>query len=284
MKKKIEWYIWGGVIINTQIKNLYQEFIKIKERGWIKSLFSGNNGVGLTLESLLGISKNELEIPDYNGIEIKSKRIKSKSYIIMFSIKPQGKYYHESKRIKDEFGYPHRIFKQYNVLNNSVYCNFKTKIGINFYFQLEINREKEKIYLKVYDLKGNLIEKDVYWDFDDIKEKLYRKLTFLALFKADSKKIEKCEYFKYVSLTFYKLKDFNTFLNLLEIGIIRLNFKLNIKTKGDKIGQIHDHGTSFDILEKDIPKLYDEYFVLNEWCENYTLAFYEFGLGTKKRT
>ena len=137
---------------------------------------------------------------------------------------------------------------------------------MNFYFQLEVNREFKKVYLKVYDLNEKLVEKDVYWDFDDIEEKLYRKLKFLALFKADSKKdhIDKCEYFKYVSVTFYKLKDFDTFLNLLEDGVIRLNFKLNIKTSENKIGQIHDHGTSFDILEQDIIKLYDELTLNND--------------------
>lgn len=57
----------------------------------------------------------------------------------------------------------------------------------------------------------------------------------------------------------YSLKSFEEFIRLLEQGIIRVNFKLNIKTTGDKIGQIHDHGTSFDILEQDINKLYNEY-------------------------
>ena len=242
-----------------EIKKLKEEFIKIKEKGWIKSLNRGSNGIGFTFESLLGIPRNELEIPDYNGIELKTRRYSSTSYIILFSSKPEGKYYHEVERIKDIYGYPHSKFKQYKVLNNSVYGNKLNKIGQKYYFKLDVDRVERKIYLLVYDKCKKLIERDVYWDFDILEEKLYRKLSFLAIIKVYSKKDEDWEYFKYNSMNVYCLKDFEKFICLIEEGIIRINFKLNIKTRGDKIGQIHDHGTSFDILEKDIQKLYDIY-------------------------
>ena len=72
--------------MEKQIKKLNEEFIKIKKMGWIKSVNCGSNGIGFTFESLLGISKNELEIPDYNGIELKTRRYSSTSYIILFSL------------------------------------------------------------------------------------------------------------------------------------------------------------------------------------------------------
>ena len=67
------------------IDELKTVFKTIKEKGWVKSICKGNNGVGLTLENLLGIDRNELEIPDYNGIELKTRRYSSTSYIILFS-------------------------------------------------------------------------------------------------------------------------------------------------------------------------------------------------------
>ena len=122
----------GGISMNTDIKNLYKKYVEIKRMGWIKSDIKGNNAVGLTFERLLGLSQNELEIPDYNGIELKTKRYNSKSYITLFSYTPEGQYYHEVERLKDTYGYPHQKFKDYKVLNNSVNCNRKTKIGIKF--------------------------------------------------------------------------------------------------------------------------------------------------------
>ena len=101
----------GGDNIKKEIKKLKEEFGRIKEKGWIKSLNKGSNGIGFTFESLLGIPRNELEIPDYNGIELKTRRYSSTSYIILFSSKPEGKYYHEVERIKNTYGYPHSKFK-----------------------------------------------------------------------------------------------------------------------------------------------------------------------------
>ena len=137
--------------MKKKIKDLYEGFEKIQRIGWIRSLNSNNSGgVGLTFEKILGISNNELEIPDYNGIEIKTKRSNSNSYITLFSCKPEGKYYHEVERIKDQYGYPHKRLKQYNVLNNSVYGNKKNKIGIKFYFKLKVEHECRKIFLLIY--------------------------------------------------------------------------------------------------------------------------------------
>jgi len=49
---------------------------------------------------------------------------------------------------------------------------------------LEVDRKKEQIRLNIYDIKKNLIDNSTYWDFDIIKEKLYRKLQVLAIIKA----------------------------------------------------------------------------------------------------
>lgn len=242
-----------------QILYLKNKFEEIKKLGWVKSVNKGNNGVGLTFESLLGLSQNELEIPDYNGIEIKTKRNYSKSYITLFSCKPEGQFYHEVERIKNTYGYPHKKYPQYKVLNNSVYANIKNKIGVNYYFQLDVSRNDNKIYLLIYSRGGKLIENNVFWDFDILKEKLYRKLKILAYVKACSKKEKngEDEYFKYSRIEIFLLKDFETFIDLIESGIIRINFKLNIETKPEKLGRIHDHGTSFDILEENLYLLYD---------------------------
>ena len=245
--------------MHKSIDELKDAFKRIKENGWVKSLYKGNNGVGLTFESLLGIDRNELEIPDYNGIELKTKRYSSKSYIILFSSKPEGRFYHEAQRIKDTYGYPHKIYKECKVLNNSVYCNKKSKIGMNYYFKLDIDREDQRIYLVIFDTKNNQLERSVYWDFEVLREKLYRKLKYVALIKAYSKIDEDSnfEFFKYNSLKIYKLINFEKFLEALEKGKIRLNFKLNIKTKGENLGKIHDHGTSFDILEENFEFLFE---------------------------
>lgn len=57
----------------------------------------------------------------------------------------------------------------------------------------------------------------------------------------------------------YKLKSFDTFLDLINQGKIRIDIQLGVFRSGSKIGQEHDHGISFGIRECDLLKLYDRY-------------------------
>lgn len=247
--------------MQKNIEELSNKFIEIKNMGWIKSIIEGNSSVGRTYETLLGNNENSFEIPDYNGIEIKTKSSKKNIFTTLFNCKPEGLYYKETERIKDTYGYPDRNFPKYKVLNNSIFCNEKTKIGNKFQFQLEVNDKEEKIFLYIYDSKNNLLEKDVYWDFDTLKEKLYRKLKYLAYIHATKKYSKDGVYFKYTKIKFYKLKNFEEFIKLIKQGKIRVTFKVSIYKKGRKKGKTYDHGTGFDIKEEDLLQLYDEIIV-----------------------
>lgn len=241
------------------IKDLQHKFEIIKGLEWVKSIKNGDAGIGVTFENLLGIPNNDFEIPDYNGIEIKTKRSTSKSYITLFSATPDGPHFHEVERLKNKYGYPHSKQKEYKVLNNSVFANIKNKIGINYYFQLKVDRNKQKLFLVIFNKDKQVIEENVFWYFETLREKIYRKLKTTAFINADAKKSKGIEYFKYTEMSIYSLKDFDTFISLLEQGVIRLTFKINVFLSGPKKGKIHDHGTSFEIQEHDLLKLYNIY-------------------------
>ena len=245
--------------MDKTIKELNHKFSQIKEMGWIKSIRKGSTGIGITFESLLSINENNFEIPDFKGIEIKTKRSYSNAYTTLFNATPDGPHFREIERLKSNYGYPHSKYKKYKVLNNSVFSTQKTRIGIRYYFQLNIDRKKEKVFLLIFDIHGNLIEDEIFWYFNTLKEKLYRKLNLMAVIDGKTKKIGAKEYFKYFNLTVYKIKSFDEFLTLLEKGIIRVTFKINVFLSGRRQGEIHDHGTGFDIKESDLLKLYDVY-------------------------
>lgn len=245
--------------MNIEFENLKKKFAEIKNMNWVESVRKGSTGSGRTFEKLLGIEENNLEIPDYNDIEIKVKRSHSNSFTTLFNCTPEGPHYCEIERIKEKYGYPDKVLKEAKILHNSVYCNQKVKINDSYYFQLHVSEIEEKLYLKVIDRFGNVIEDTMYWTFDLLKEKLYRKLKNMAFVSAMRKIENGKEYFKYYKLEIYKLKSFDTFINLLKAGIIRVTFKIGVFRSGDKKGKIHDHGTGFDIEEKNLYKLYDQY-------------------------
>ena len=238
------------------IIKLKYKFMKIYDRGWIKCDNPKTNP-GNFFEELLDIKSGNFEIPDFENIEIKTRKTFSKAYLKLFNATPDGNNLFEIKRIQEKYGYPHYQMKNARVFNCSIYSNESHRVG-NYYFKLKIDRDKEKLFLNIFLKNGELIDENTNWSFDLLKEKLYRKLKVLAVVDVFEKKGQGHSYYKYNNINFYQLKDFDTFIDLIDLGIIRVTFCINVFKSGKRIGQTHDHGTSFQITEKNLIKLYDK--------------------------
>lgn len=59
--------------MDNNIIKLKKIFDGIANKGWIMSSQKGTSGVGITFEKLIGKNKENFEIPDFEGIEIKTK-------------------------------------------------------------------------------------------------------------------------------------------------------------------------------------------------------------------
>lgn len=76
-----------------EVQLFKSEFKRIQNMGWIQSIGEGKGSAGLTLEKLLGKEKENFEIPDYLGIELKTHKRYSKSYTTLFNAAPDGNIY-----------------------------------------------------------------------------------------------------------------------------------------------------------------------------------------------
>ena len=237
---------------------LEKEFEAIKRMGWIKSLRNGTTGVGYTFEKLLGVQENSLALPDFYNIEIKTHRKSSKSFISLFNYDPKGHNSYEIKHIYDNYGYFSTKDKSKKVLNASLYCNQMKQVG-DYFFCLRIDRNDKRLYLYIYNSDGMLLERSAFWNFDILQQKLYYKLEYLAYVTADSKFVNGIEFFRYTHIHFYKLKNFDTFLDLLEKQKIRISFKVGGNINFNFPGQIDNHGTSFSIKSNDLKLLYSSF-------------------------
>ena len=246
-------------MLDQQIRELQKKFIKIREMEYVKTVRNGSTGVGATFEYLLGKDEDSLEIPDFCGIEIKTKRSYSKAYITLFNAVPTGSHFHETKRLRDCYGYSYKEDKFLKILYADVFANCVTKIGLWYFFQLNVDWEHQKLVLLVYDYKNNLIDNSTYWDFDILKEKLERKLQVLALVKAWPNHINKIEYFKYYKMNIFLLKDFKNFLLAIEKGFVKLSLKIGSYDDSNKYGMVKEHGVSFSIREEDLLEIFDIY-------------------------
>lgn len=243
--------------MKEDIQTIIKKFETIKNLGWIESQRKGNTGIGYTLEKLFEIKENNFEIPDFIIFELKTHHVYSKSYITLFNATPDGDYLFEIDRLKQKYGYPDTRFKQYKVLNCNIFANEINNFGSNYKQTIKVNYKERKIRLYIMDNNLNLIDKEVSWSFEMLREKYERKVKYLAYVKAKKKVINGKDYFKYTDLLFYKSYSFDKFIELLEKGKIRVSFKIGIFKSGNRLGQTHDHGTSFSILENDLSLLYE---------------------------
>lgn len=236
--------------------NLLENFKRIHKQGFIKSVTSSKNGAGITLEYLLNSTGGDFCIPDFQGIELKALRNYKFADFDLFNSSPDGKYVYPSQWLAENYGYPDKDFKNIKVLKGDIYSNHLNKIGLFNQFQLKIDKVNKKIILQIYNYKNVLINEDIYWDFDTLKEKLELKLKKLAIITTEKLYSNREYYYFYKSIKMYKLKSFEEFINLIEQGIIFVTFKTGVSKSGKYKGKFQDHGTAFRISQCNIEKLF----------------------------
>ncbi|MBR2785229.1 MAG: MvaI/BcnI restriction endonuclease family protein [Clostridia bacterium] len=235
----------------------YFRFLRIKQLGWIKSMRKGPTGVGYTFEELLNKKEDHLPLPDYKGIEIKTMKCFSKHKIHLFNATPDNKGEDTIKTLVNKLGYPDRTNPEFKVFNVSLNAKEYTKIGYKM-IKIAVNHEKEKIELKAYSTYGKNFDLNISWSFKMLEKCLKQKLEKLAIVKVWSKEINNEDYFYYSSISFYKLRDFQTFIKLIEEGIIEVQFKIGIHREEQNLGKTYDRGTDFSIKEENIPLLFEK--------------------------
>lgn len=243
--------------MQKNISKLQKEFERIKQKGYIKGICNNFSSIGRTFEHELNLPENTFSIPDYYGIEIKTRRAYTKSYITLFTTVPDGENLFEIERLKNTYGYPSRKDRNYKVLYIEAYGNKTNFAGIKYQYKIDVSRSERKIYLTVFNRYNDIIERKIYWSFDSLKEKLNTKLQFLAVVSAWPNKIDGWNYFKYYKMEIYKLKDFNTFINLIENGTIKVTIKIDIHLNEKNYGKTYDHGCGFTIEQHNLTKLYN---------------------------
>ena len=237
-------------------KLLVSKFTEIKDRGFIKTIRKGSTGVGATFEWLIGKQEDIFPIPDFYEIEIKTKRKNSTSHINLFNATPDSNIILGVERIVNLYGYPDSTVKNMKILNNDAYGSHYNLVSLRYRFKLFVDYTKKRVYLCVYNYYFRLIDNKTYWTFALLKEKLERKMQYLAIIIADNIFLEGAEYFHYKRLEFMKLKSFEIFLSLIEYGIIRVTFKVGVHKDLKYFGKRYHHGVTFNIRYEDMNLLY----------------------------
>lgn len=242
--------------MNENFVNLFKKFNDIKKIGWIRSLRKGYTGIGYTFEALIGKSEDSLPTPDFKNIEIKTMRKYSKRKIHLFSTFPDGECESPMKRVLYKLGYPDKKNNDVRVFNMDFNAINYTKIGYYRMGKIEIDYKNKKILLVARDYLGNDLKINTSWSFNLLKDRLYMKLKELVIVEAEAKTINNIEFFQYNRISYYKLRDFDSFIDLIDKGIIDIGFKIGYKKDKDHFGEYKSRGTVFSISMNNLEKLY----------------------------
>lgn len=236
--------------------SIIKKFHQIRMKGYVESVNNNFNGIGLTFEKLLGKEPDNFSYPDYAGIEIKTALIVSDFPTSLISLHPWGNIMPATQYLRKKYGYFDYNPENERKLNAEFYYSKNILINNRYYFNLERCDEEGKLYLKVYDYKNTLLDKNVYWYYTDIKEALENKLKNLAFILASAKNIGNKKYYYYRRLYCFNLKGFDTFLDLLEKNIISI--VIGTSTVSNSLGDDkYNMHVQFRIDKHNISKLFD---------------------------
>lgn len=223
----------------TQIKKALKE---LSGKGWIKSNRSHNTGIGKTLEDYLGITENNIALPDFGVMELKSQRAGTASMMTLFTKKPEGI---TNAEILKRFGYPDPEYPQHKILHQTINNGKKNARG----FHCKVDERQGKLLI----LKNRTILG--YYELDFLRLKAAEKIgNGLILVFANCKKEKGQEYFHYTEAWLLKDIDPKQFLVLSKYDI-----RLGVYRTGKNAGKPHDHGSAFRLTrlsEKTFPLLF----------------------------
>lgn len=214
------------------LPELQEKLKNIKSRGYVKSLRCNDTGIGHTLETMLGIEENNLQMPDIGEIELKSQRRHAKSKITLFTL-DKGAWLRRQFDIIADYGYLDSQGRM--ALKQTLIIDMKSR-------QLTLEIEGEKLQIRHED--GEILAE---WFSKELITKFESKMPSLVLVIADTRKSSNnIEEFHYNEAYLLEKPSGRKFIELVKKGRIVVDLRMHQKDKNT----VRNHGTGFRIEEK----------------------------------
>ena len=225
----------------------------ISAKGFIDTLRSGDTGVGMTLETLLGIEANPNRAPDYFGIEIKAKRVTGKqnratTRATLFSQVPDW----DVSACRNGMA----ILKKYGYIDSTtnrlqLYCtNSSTPNPQGLYLKVD----EENSILESLRKDNEVVEKVASWRMTNLRAQLEAKHKKTFWVKAKTRtSATGTEQFHYFEVDKTESPLSSNLTTLIEIGAVTMDYTLSQKATGNSA---RDHGYLFKIHPENFDLLF----------------------------
>lgn len=249
-------------------QELIDELREISTRGWVPSARGKNDGaVGNTLEDLLGLTENNLPIPNASEWELKAQRASTSSFTTLCHVEPSPRACgFVPKILLPEFGWAHKqAGSKYPRSERSFRMTLNAVSHTDRGFIIEIDDSQRRLSIawnrtlvdsrhsawleKVDKLtKGSGLSPQPYWGFDDLKHKMGSKLHNCFFVNARNRKVAGKEEFWFCEAWQLERFNFDLYLKSLRDGLAFIDFDARTG---------HNHGTKFRVRKRELVNLYD---------------------------
>ena len=235
--------------LDPAVVELLDMIREISRRGFVPTLRAGDTGIGMTLETMLGIKANANKAPDYKGIEIKAKRLSARASnrVTLFSqvpnwgLCPIG----SAWNLLSTYGY-HRNGKLR--LNHEIDAKGPNSLG--FYLAVDAAKDWLKQEHKEPGAKNG--KHVATWELATLRTRLSEKHPQTFWVGAKVRGGRDAEEFHYVQVQHTRQPKVRNFDALLEGGLVSVDYLMSQKGPTS----VRDHGYLFKMHPRDFDALF----------------------------
>lgn len=225
--------------MQVSVEDFTTKLSELKKQGFIPTVRTGPTGVGHTLEQTLGLSENNLIVPDLGEVELKTTRRSANSLVTLFTLDRNA-----------------WIVPQSQIIKSNGIQSEKERDRINLYVMLSGAKSLRGMKLDWSDndlwIKSDEEGAVAHWSFDSILTQFHRKIRHLILVTAESRSIDNVEHFYYNKATFYSGWLLRWHLpKLFSESTIAVDIRMHLRNN-----RVRNHGTGFRIRENHFDRLY----------------------------
>jgi len=236
--------------LNPAVAELLDSLRAIAAKGFIPTMRVGDTGIGMTLETLLGIPANAKKTPDYKGIEIKAKRLSkgSGNRVTLFSQVPNWKLSPIGSALKLLSTYGYRGEDGKLRLYHEINAKGPNSLG----FMLKVDSGNSWLRQNHVHPDTNAIKHVTTWEMDTLRGRLAEKHPETFWVSALVKGGKANEEFHYIKVQHTRAPKIQNLDALLEGGLISVDYLMSQKGPTS----VRDHGYLFKINPKDFDALF----------------------------
>ncbi len=212
------------------------KFREIREHGFYKSMRKGPTGVGHTLEQCLGLTENNIAVPDLGNVELKAHRDNATSLVTLFTFNRKAWVMSPLSAVR-AYGTPDQ----------------NGRLGL--YFTMSQQPNSAGLFLAITDevisvrhISGQILAR---WFTKELSAQFHAKMAALVLVTARTEIRGDIEYFNYYRARLLKGTSPALIADHVRQGNILIDLRLH-----DALTQARNHGTGFRASESSLDELF----------------------------